>query len=297
MTDSGACLAARTDLTAVPLGWNNFVTAMIIAIRSFGSESFVIAICYLWHLLSLLGIRLDGMLLRRRRFAFHQAGQQVGELERLTSPLYGSDVCWIRLSCQAHIDRAQLIATLRQITAGYRLAVFRLETGDPLPAHWTELRAQGLLAGFAIYTLRSSGKHPHNAREALEARASNAKGEVSADFFLVIRNAKTIGLTGSYSVDFWPGIVWGGWGALIRSAGFRDAGIETVRLTECLAQRRKADLFCIETSNGPKYRAARKIYEIYGLSVLLEIPDFYHDGEAFLVFGKNLVNSGDLVDA
>lgn len=288
VTEHGHSFDAPGGFVAVPLFWTNVASALTIAFRSFGAEALIIALCYLWYLLSRLGVRVDGLVLRRRSFGIMIEESRIAECELLTSPLYGSDVCWVRLSRSEDADMMRLVAILKEMTAEYRLAVFRFDQSESLPKHWPELQSHGVLAEFAIYSTR----HSHDCSEAAPfARRPLAKkevGSVRADFFLLKRNAKSIGLTGTYSVDFWPGIVWGGWGALIRSVGLRDAGLQTVAITENLARNQGARMFCIETSDGAKYRAARKIYEIYGLEVLLEIPDFYSDGESFLVFGKTL---------
>lgn len=288
MTDIASHSATMDRFSTVPLRWTNLGIALAIAVRSFRSEAFVIAICYLWYLVSLLGFRLDRLVLRRQVFEVRPAECTIVECEIITSLLYGRDVCWLRLSDTEGVEPAGLIATLKAKTAAYRLAVFRLDPSDTLPERWPELQSCGVFAGFAIYTLREIGDCRERGFAMAHVSKDRAKDGVSADFFLVERDGKAIGLTGTYSVDFWPGIAWGGWGALIRSAGFRDAGLETVRITENLAQARKAAMFCIETSDGAKYRTARRIYEIYGLELLLEIPDFYSDGEAYLVFGKAL---------
>jgi hypothetical protein len=79
------------------------------------------------------------------------------------------------------------------------------------------------------------------------------------------------------------------------SCARRDAVFETLRQTEERAREEGAKWFCLETSDCEKYRHARKIYEIYGLELLLSIPNFYVDrkgrnGETLMVYGKPLIH-------
>lgn len=294
MIDAQSSTAPNGELKLVPLGWGNVVKALFIATRSFGSEVMIIALCYLWALTSRAGLRLNHLVLRRKLFDVMEKNRVLAEFELLTSPLYGKDVCWVRVSYEEDIDPVRLIAALMQKTAKFRLAVFRLDEFDRLPEHWPQLEPHGTVAGFAVYSLRNTSDSQYDPSAAFGTTPRKAIGDVKAEFFLVERDREMIGLTGTYSVDFWPGMVWGGWGALTKSAGYRGAALETLRITEALVRDQNAGMFCLDTSDGAKYRAARKIYELYGLDLLLEIPDFYSDGEAFMVFGKQ-ITSGESV--
>jgi hypothetical protein len=148
--------------------------------------------------------------------------------------------------------------------------------------------------GFYIYSSRSTpnGVTRFDRDRFITGRQNSL--HTTCDFYLIERDGVPIGITGLYTADFWPGIGWGGWGAINREAAFRQTMFEALRLTEELARVRDLQWFCIETSDAETYRLARKIYEYYGLELLIEITDFFAStdpwskGENYLVYGKRL---------
>lgn len=280
-----------------PLRAFDMARALRIAAANFGNEINLIARSYLWHFSCRAGYADVGAMWKKRSVEVREAGTVNARFDCLSSFIHGSDVAWIDLAgCEDSLAAAALTA-FRNWPQRHRLLVIRVDLG----------RVQSFLnAGFRLAgeIPDGSGKHVylHATRRRVAAPGSRKIAvkfgsrcvmDSDCEFSVVERAGSIIGLTGVYAVDFWRDVTWGAWGAVDPASARRDAVFEMLRLTEQQARIDGSNWFCLETSDSEKYRHARRIYELYGLQLLLTIPDFYpgdsREGpETLMIYGKRL---------
>jgi hypothetical protein len=278
-----------------PIGLKNAKNALRIAWDCFGNEAAIIALTYAWH-----GLRhwlpVDRMMASSGYYSLSLDGRSLGSVWCVTSVIHGSHVCWLDCNLGANADWTGVLPRLLSRLAWGRCAIIRLARQEP-SLEAAGAKPLGRLPGpaggcFWLYLApagRSAARTPHIAFH----RARRPLG-ICAQFHMVKRSNRPIGITGLYMTSFWPGLAFGGWGALRRKAAQRHTALALLAATEQLACLARADWFLIETSDAPAYRAARRAYEWYGLDLLLEIPNFFSmpsadkPGEAYLVFGRPL---------
>jgi len=78
------------------------------------------------------------------------------------------------------------------------------------------------------------------------------------------------------------------WIATNPAAVRKGVGTELLKAVEELARERGGRFLNLETSSTEPYAAARAFYERHGYTVMATIPDYYSDGDAMLIFRKEL---------
>lgn len=275
---------ARSQLTLVPLTYRNVVPALGLARKSFGPEFPLVVGTYAWHFYRQARLPDPGFMARRSTASLLARGP-TRTITFVTTVIHGDDICWVD---DVQGDWGE---ELRSFAESWRVCLFRSNRPDP-PANGTILR--GTMPsndGQSTYVFSLPRRATENRKPAsrvLERR----RLKTSADFFTLSRAGRTVGITGLYDAEYWPGIAWGAWGTLAREIAHRDAVFEAIRLTEELAQERGADWFCIETSSDPRYASARAMYQHYGLRLLLSVPEFFKSADGqdsdYLVYGRRV---------
>jgi len=289
----------QKKLRLVPLQIRNFWSAVSIARSGFGDETAMIVFSYLWYFWRNLRLPDFGLMARRQSMTLISRRTPIALVDIVTTAIHGWDVCWLDLELLRDCPMSDLLNYLETWPLAHRLLLVRSHS----PLHWPHDEARFCFEGklpapddgaFYIYSSRST---PNGVTRFDRDRFISGKRNslhTTCDFYLIERDGVPIGITGLYTADFWPGIGWGGWGAINREAAFRQTIFEALSLTEELARVRDLQWFCIETSDAETYRLARKIYEYYGLELLIEITDFFAStdpgskGENYLVYGKRL---------
>lgn len=287
-------MTEQVALRLAPMRLGSAVTALSIARESFGGEAAVIALTYGWHALRRL-LPVDGLMARSTAYEIRDGARRIGEAWRVTSVIHGRHVVWLSVEAGAETDWGPLLPALLARLAGRRLAVIRvaapspgLERAGATPHGW--LPGPGG-ARFWLYSARP-GAGEGDAGLAFVRRRRRL--DMAAQFHLAYRDRQPVGLTGLYNTSFWPGTAWGGWGALRRRAARLRTARALIEATEALARQGGAEWFLVETSDAPAYRAARRLYELHGLELLVRIDGFFEPasahapGEAYLVYGRAL---------
>ena len=78
------------------------------------------------------------------------------------------------------------------------------------------------------------------------------------------------------------------WIATDPAAVRKGVGTELLKAIEDLSRKRGGRFLNLETSSTETYGAARAFYERHGYTVMATIPDYYSDGDAMLIFRKEL---------
>lgn len=285
---------ASYSLRSMKLG--DVARAMQIAADNFRGEVALVARSYLWHFGQRAGLGSLGAMWTRRHVDVTIRGETAIRIDLLSSFVHDKDVAWLDLGGRETPDVAMAVAAFRQWPRRHRLLVVRVDE-----QHMPRL----LDAGFSpagelpesnagpVYLFAARDRIADGSGPRLKLRFSGRRRlESSCDFGVVEREGTVLGLTGIYRTSFWRDVAWGAWGAVDRASARRDAVFEILRLTEARARAEGARWFCLETSDGEKYRHARRIYELNGLELLMTVPDFYRlsDGtsEALMIYGKPL---------
>lgn len=278
-----------------PMSLGSALPALRIARECFGGEAGVIALTWGWHALRRF-VPLDWAMARSTGYEIREEGRWLGSVWRVTSLIHGRHMVWLSIDAAPGADWVRLLPRLLRRLVGNRLAVIRLSE----PSVALELlgaRLHGSLPApdgrrWWIYSMRAS---PHLIRDDPDVHlfpaSANPSLDLRAQFHLAYRSGDPVGLTGLYTTGFWPGVGWGGWGALRRSAAQRGTAHALIAATERLAWGVGARAFLIETSDAPAYRAARRMYELHGLEPMLRIDDFFGPGEAYLIYGRPIGGS------
>lgn len=294
--------SAAATITLAPLEPGNIRAALGLAMASFGWEAGAVALTWAWHFVRSL-VPADRLMVRSDGFDICKDGARIGSVWRVSSMIHGAQMCWLDVDLATAPapapppvpDRAALLLEIGARLAPRRLAVFRL------PAPCDALVAAGAQAGGSLPGPTGAPLWLYAARCTKPASASGLRLarrrrpiRLEAAFFVALRADRPIGFTGVYASDFWPGSGWGGWGGLRRDAGQRRTALAVLEATQDRAQAMGAQRFLVETSDAPRYRAARRIYELAGLALVLRIDDFFaaptahRPGEAYLVYGREL---------
>lgn len=292
---SAVVQAGAAPIALAPLGASNIGAALRLATDSFGPEAAVVALTYLWHFARSL-VPADRLMVRSDGFDIVRDDATIGTVWRVSSMIHGTRACWLDVDLTSTEEPAAALLDIGAQLSRRRLAVFRL------PAPCESLVAAGAVA---VGSLPGAAGEPlwlyaadcpkAAARSGIRlARHRRRPIRLDAAFYVAFRERRPIGFTGIYATDFWPGSGWGGWGGLGRDVAQRRTALALLAATEDQARERGAQRFLIETSDAPRYRAARRIYELYGLELLLRIDDFFEaptverPGEAYLVYGREL---------
>ena len=78
------------------------------------------------------------------------------------------------------------------------------------------------------------------------------------------------------------------WIATDQAAVRQGVGTELLKAVEDLSLERGGRFLNLETSSTVPYAAARAFYERHGYTVMATIPDYYSDGDAMLIYRKEL---------
>ena len=78
------------------------------------------------------------------------------------------------------------------------------------------------------------------------------------------------------------------WIATDPAAVRKGVGTELLRAVEDFSRERGGRFLNLETSSTEPYAAARAFYDRHGYTVVAVIPDYYSDGDAMLIFRKEL---------
>jgi len=288
----------RSAYSLRPMRLRDLGRAAKIAIDNFRGEVDLVARSYLWHFSRRAGLRGVGSMWSKRIVEVTAEGGARASFPLLSSFVHGSDAVWIDLAGQSDVATGLALDAVRQWPCRHRLLVVRVDV----------VRARRFLdAGFECAGHIPDGDGDHIYLHAERARLADdgaaklklrfrGRSRMAADceFGVVEREGAIVGLTGIYETEFWRDVTWGAWGAMDRASARRDAVFETLRLTEERARANGARWFCLETSDAPKYRHARRIYELYGLRLMMTVPNFYADGsapaETLMIYGKPLAD-------
>jgi hypothetical protein len=270
--------------------------AMRIVRDGFGDEAGVVLATYLWYFWRRARLPDFGWMARSTDLRFMTAGDPLS-IRVSSATTHGRSVAWLDICDNNSFSHDALGSVLTNWPYRHKLLVLR--TNEVLIE---ELRNDcglqlagefppGLGTARFLYTYR-----PHDDTQRMFRVTSNRQSlDIFASFHLVRRDHDPIGVTGVYATNFWPEIAWGAWAAISRRAAYRQTALKTLALTEDLAREMQKRWFCVETSDAERYRAARRIYELYGLQAVLKIENFYDsdsDGrrEAYIVYGKKLLH-------
>jgi hypothetical protein len=271
--------------------------ALRIAADNFRGEVGLISRSYLWHFSRRVGLGNFGSMWSKQVVEVSGDGARAS-FELLSSFVHGRDVVWIDLADQSDDAIDLALEAVRHWPHRHRMLIVRLDRARA---------ARFENAGFATAGRIPDGEAEHiylhaDRRRIASIEVSKVKlrfrrrrhATSDCEFSVVEREGSILGLTGIYETDFWRDVTWGAWGAMDRASARRDAVFETLRLTEERARANGARWFCLETSDDEKYRHARRIYQLYGLVLLMSVPNFYDDGngtaETLMVYGKPLVD-------
>ncbi len=272
--------------------------AMKIAADNFRGEVALVARSYLWHFGRRIGLGRFGAMWNRRAVEIAAAGAAPVSFDLLSSFVHDRDVAWIDLGGRPVHELDLALDAARQWPCRHRLLMVRVDRVQAM---------RFVMAGFTIAGNVPDGDRDHIYLHAQREKIADPRApklklrfgrrrRLTADceFSVVEREGSILGLTGIYETGFWRDVTWGAWGAVDRASARRDAVFEILRLTEERARANDARWFCLETADGEKYRHARRLYELYGLQLLMTVPDFYRsdDGgsEALMIYGKPLVD-------
>jgi hypothetical protein len=289
----------QRKLRLVPLQIRNFWSAVSIARSGFGDETAMIVFSYLWCFWRNLRLPDFGLMARRQSMTLMSRRAPIALADIVSTAIHGWDVCWLDLELLRDCPMPDLLTYLETWPLAHRLLLVRSHSPLHGPHDEDRFCFEGKLpapddGAFYIYSSRPT---PNGITRFDRDRFITGKRNslhTTCDFYLIERDGVPIAITGLYTADFWPGIGWGGWGAMNRETAFRQTVFEALRLTEELARVRDLQWFCLETSDAETYRFLRKMYEYYGLELLIEIPNFFAStdplskGENYLVYGKRL---------
>lgn len=275
---------ARGQLTLVPLTYRNVVAALRLARKSFGPEFPLVVGTYAWHFYRQARLPDPGFMAKRSTASLF-ARDPTRLVTFVTTVIHGDDICWV--------DDVQggWGEELRSFAESWRVCLFRSDRPDP-PVEGTVLRGTMPSRDGKSTYLYSLPRQGAEDRKPVSRVLQRQRLKTSADFFTLSRAGRTVGITGLYDAEYWPGIAWGAWGTLAKEVARRDTAFEAIRLTEELAQKRGSAWFCIETSSDPRYASARAMYQHYGLEPLLSVPEFFKStngqGSDYLVYGRRV---------
>src|SRR6202011_2113256 len=203
----------------------------------------MIVFSYLWYFWRNLRLPDFGLMARRQSMTLISRRTPIALVDIVTTAIHGWDVCWLDLELLRDCPMSDLLNYLETWPLAHRLLLVRSHS----PLHWPHDEARFCFEGklpapddgaFYIYSSRST---PNGVTRFDRDRFISGKRNslhTTCDFYLIERDGVPIGITGLYTADFWPGIGWGGWGAINREAAFRQTIFEPLRLTEELARAR-----------------------------------------------------------
>lgn len=270
------------ELTLVPLSYKNILPALGLARKSFGPEFPLVMATYAWHFYRRAGLPDPGLMAKRSTAQLPSDDGAERHISFVTTVIHGRDICWV----DDHQDGWG--EELRSFAQAWRVCIFRCD--DPLPP------MDGLILRGEMPTENGGLAYIYSFEPLSQPTVAplhilrRQRLQTTADFHALSRARKTVGITGVYEAEYWPGIAWGAWGTLARQVAHRDAVFQAIALTESLARRRGARWFCIETSSDRRYASARAMYTHYGLRPMLNIPDFFGKHSDYRVYGKLLVS-------
>ena len=270
--------------------------AMKIAADNFRGEVGLVARSYLWHFSQRAGLGNCGSMWTKRIVKVSAPGERTFTFDLLSSFVHDRDVAWIDLADRTSPDIEVAIEAFRQWPRRHRLLVVRVARPGAAALLEAGFGHAGRIPeadGEHVYLYAQRDRISASSAPKLKIRFGRRRRTASGcDFGVVEREGSVLGLTGVYETDIWRRVTWGAWGAVDRASARRDAVFEILRLTEERARAAGAQWFCLETSDGEKYRHARRIYELHGLELLMAVPGFYRSdadtSEALMIYGKRL---------
>lgn len=284
---------------------SNLPKALWISWESFKGEWHLVWMTYVWHLARAHGFPSVIPMVRRRCLRLEAEGQLAGTMDILSTPVHEPDTRWVILDLQEPVQGGALAEFLMNLMPGCRLAVLQTSGRARCLEDVDSIEYEGSLPGsgwgeFEIYSLRRERVARTGDNGFSTVSRACRRPEIHAEFHLIQRGPRTVGITGLYVADPWPHIGWGAWGTIRRRFAQPHTVLDSLAATEDLARRRGQEWFCIMTSSSPQYRSACRMYEHYGMRRLLSVDDFFRSGrgsqsrDSYLVYGKRMQGSDAL---
>jgi hypothetical protein len=283
-----------------PISMRTLPRALHVAYACFGYEWPIIALTNVWYLLKRAGCRDWRLIARDEMLEIEVAPSQIAIFEAVTTIIHGPEIVWVKRRDRPAASAADLgyVGHIFQLYKKARLAVVISNQAVVIEESFATYAGEIPITSretLKFYVVRKSDvRHPGQSGTKIRRLTSIPLG-VQVDFRLAKEGKQVVGITGLYSTHFWTGTGWGGWGALYRQFAFRNRAVELFRRTEQLARDAGHSVFVIETTDAQRYRAARRLYSMCGMKILVEIGNFFTDTgspEKLLIYGKQ-IDHGD----
>jgi hypothetical protein len=238
-------------------------------------------------------------MVRRQSFLLLLEDICVGAMDIVWTRIHEADTRWLILQPRAIIPGEMLGPTIFELVPSCRIALLQVICNWKFFQPTPDFAYEGHLPGskgeeVPVYSVRQD-RVPKGRFRLLQASLQDCRTpRIDAEFYALKQSGRTIGVTGYYITDLWPLTGWGAWGALHPKAAGFHAALTALKTTEEQIYAKGCEWFCVESSSARAYRAARRLYQIYGLQELLNVPYFFRDESGrpaisdYLIYGRRI---------